>query len=175
MIAQTVPVLLAFGANLGDRAQSIRDAQRELGAHEQVTELRVSPLRETIAFGLDGPDLNAPKYLNGVATLVTTLSPDELLALVQRIEHQHGRTREVRWGDRTLDIDIITYGGRVVNTEHLSIPHPAAHERDFVLAPWLALDPNAVLMGHGRVVDVLERLGDTTAPFDGSDPRDELS
>nr|WP_309478079.1 2-amino-4-hydroxy-6-hydroxymethyldihydropteridine diphosphokinase [Leucobacter luti] len=67
-------------------------------------------------------------------------------------------------GDRTLDIDIILFGGRVIQDERLTVPHPRAHERDFVLAPWLALDPNAVLMGHGRVAELLHRIGDTTAP-----------
>lgn len=170
MIAQVVPAMLAFGANLGDRAQTIRDAQRELAASPGVTELTVSPLRETIAFGPAGPDPDAPKYLNGVATLTTTLSARALLELVQGIETAHGRTREVRWGDRTLDIDIILYGGKVVREPDLEIPHPRTHERDFVLSPWNDLDPHAVFMGHGRVRDLLDRLGDTTTPYTGADP-----
>lgn len=175
MIAQVVPVLLAFGANLGERAQTIRDAQRELQSTPGIAELRTSPLRETIAFGLHGPDLEAPRYLNGVATLTTTLAPRELLQIVQRIETDHGRTRDERWGDRTLDIDIILYGGKVVREEGLEIPHPRAFERDFVLSPWVALDPHAVFMGHGRVADMLERLGDTTSPYSGADPREGLT
>lgn len=168
MIAQVVPVLLAFGANLGDRGETIAAAQHEIAAAAGVEDLTASPLRETVALTPSGPDLDAPRYLNGVATAQTTLAPHELLDLMQAVEERHGRTRDVRWGDRTLDIDLILYGGRVIQDERLMVPHSRAHERDFVLAPWLALDPNAVLMGHGRVADLLDRIGDTTQPFEGA-------
>ena len=171
MIAQLVPVLIAFGANLGDRGETIRAAQRELAAVPGISNLVVSPLRETIALTTRGPDPLAPRYLNGVATADTTLDPLALLDAVQRIEREHGRVRDKRWGDRTLDIDLILFGGRVISDERLKLPHPRAHERDFVLAPWLDLDPNAVLMGHGRVSELLARVGDTTRPFAEVDPR----
>ncbi|UOQ60079.1 2-amino-4-hydroxy-6-hydroxymethyldihydropteridine diphosphokinase [Leucobacter rhizosphaerae] len=170
MIAQRVPVLLAFGANLGDRGETIRAAQREIAAARGVSELVASPLRETIALTADGPDESAPRYLNGVATAETTLHPHQLLDLLQSVEASHGRVRTEHWGDRTLDIDIILYGGRVVSDARLQIPHPRAFERDFVLAPWLDLDPEAVLMGHGRVAALLARVGDTTRSFE--EPRD---
>ncbi|QIK62839.1 2-amino-4-hydroxy-6-hydroxymethyldihydropteridine diphosphokinase [Leucobacter viscericola] len=166
MIAQQMPVLLAFGANLGDRGETIRAAQRELASAAGISDLNASPLRETIALTLDGPDPDAPRYLNGVATATTTLRPHELLDLLQTVESAHGRTRDERWGDRTLDIDIITFGGRSISDDRLHVPHPRAHERDFVLAPWLELDPHAVLLGHGRVAELLERIGDTTRPFE---------
>ncbi|QAB17025.1 2-amino-4-hydroxy-6-hydroxymethyldihydropteridine diphosphokinase [Leucobacter muris] len=165
MIAQIVPVLLAFGANLGDRGETIRAAQRELAETGGIRDLRASPLRETIALTTHGPDPDAPRYLNGVAIAETAMPPHALLDIVQRIEAQHGRVRDERWGDRTLDIDLILYGGRVISDERLTVPHPRAHERDFVLAPWLDLDPGAVLMGHGRVADLLARIGDTTRPL----------
>lgn len=165
MIAQVVPVLLAFGSNLGDRGETIRAAQLELEGAPGLTRFQASPLRETVALTLDGPDPDAPKYLNGVATAVTTLAPLELLDLIQRIENAHGRVRDVHWGDRTLDIDLILFGGRAIHNDRLTVPHPRAHERDFVLAPWLDLDPDAVLMGHGRVAELLGRIGDTTSPF----------
>lgn len=168
MIAQVVEVLLAFGANLGDREQTIKSAQASIANAAGISEFKASPLHETIAFGLEGPDETAPKYLNGVASATTTLGPHELLDLLQGIENEYGRTREKRWGDRTLDIDIITYGGRVIKDERLQVPHPRAHERDFVLAPWLGLDPNAVLMGRGRVADILARIGDTTTLFESA-------
>jgi 2-amino-4-hydroxy-6-hydroxymethyldihydropteridine diphosphokinase len=168
MIAQRVPVLLAFGANLGDRGETIRAAQRELAAAEGISEFRASPLRETIALTAEGPDPEAPRYLNGVATAVTGLQPHALLDLIQSIESLHGRVRDTRWGDRTLDIDIITYGGRSISDERLQVPHPRAHQRDFVLAPWLDLDPQAVLLGHGRVAELLKRSGDTTRTFEES-------
>ncbi|KUF06445.1 2-amino-4-hydroxy-6-hydroxymethyldihydropteridine diphosphokinase [Leucobacter sp. G161] len=165
MIAQVVPVLFAFGSNLGGRGDTIRAAQRELAATEGIANFTASPLRETVALTLAGPDPLAPKYVNGVAVADTTLGPHALLDVMQRLEHEFGRVRGERWADRTLDIDLILFGGRVISDERLTVPHPRAHERDFVLAPWLALDPNAVLMGHGRVAELLERIGDTTAPF----------
>lgn len=168
-----MPVLLAFGANLGDRGETIAEAQRQIAEAEGVEHFVASPLRETIALTPSGPDPESPRYLNGVATAQTTLGPHELLELLQRVEDRHGRVRDVRWGDRTLDIDLILYGGRVVKDERLIVPHPRAHERDFVLAPWLALDPDAVLMGHGRVADLLDRIGDTTLPFSGGGLRGE--
>lgn len=168
MIAQVVPVLLAFGSNLGDRGETIRAAQLEFERAAGITQFKASPLRETIALTLDGPDPDAPRYLNGVATAETTLAPLEMLDLMQRIESDHGRVRDVRWGDRTLDIDLIMFGGRAIHNDRLTVPHPRAHERDFVLSPWLELDPDAVLMGHGRVAELLERIGDTTSPFSES-------
>lgn len=165
---QGTVVVLAFGANLGDREATIHRAQEELAQQPGVRDFVASPLRETIAFRLDGPDPDAPKYLNGVATLTTTLSAHDMLDLVQRIEHEHGRTREVRWGDRTLDIDLIAFGDGVIEEPRLQVPHPRAHERDFVLSPWCALDPEAVLFGHGRVAELLELVGDTTTPYPGA-------
>ena len=169
MIAQEVTVLLAFGANLGDRGETIRAAQREIAAAAGITNFVASPFRETIALRPDGPDPDAPRYINGVATADTTLHPHALLDLTQGVEQRHGRVRDARWGDRTLDIDLILFGGRVISDDRLTVPHPRAHERDFVLAPWLALDPNAVLMGHGRVADLLARVGDTTSPLGAAD------
>lgn len=163
MIAQVVTVLLGFGANLGDRGETILAAQRELAAAPGVEAFRASPLRESIALTPEGPDPLAPRYLNGVALAETALHPHELLDLLQAAEERHGRTRGARWADRTLDIDLILYGGRVIKNDRLTVPHPRAFERDFVLAPWLDLDPDAVLMGHGRVDALLERVGDTTA------------
>lgn len=165
MIAQVSPILLAFGANLGDRGETIFAAQEELARTPGITDLVASPLRETIALTPTGPDPDAPRYLNGVASAVTTLEPHDLLDVLQSIEKNHGRVRDVHWGDRTLDIDIITYGGKVIRDDRLIVPHPRAHERDFVLSPWLAMDPGAVLQGHGRVADLLERIGDSTQPL----------
>jgi 2-amino-4-hydroxy-6-hydroxymethyldihydropteridine diphosphokinase len=165
VIAQLVPVLFAFGANLGDRGETILAAQSEMSAAAAIHNLQASPLRETIALTLDGPDPDAPRYLNAVAAAETTLAPHALLDLIQAIEVSHGRKRGAQWGDRTLDIDLILYGGRVIADERLTVPHPRAHERDFVLAPWLDLDPHAVLLGHGRVADLLAEIGDTTSPL----------
>ncbi|WP_336662465.1 2-amino-4-hydroxy-6-hydroxymethyldihydropteridine diphosphokinase [Leucobacter sp. USHLN154] len=169
MIAQVVPVLFAFGANLGDRGETIRSAQRALAATPGIERFEASALRETIALTASGPDPDAPRYVNGVATARTTLDPHALLDAMQAIETTHGRVRDIRWGDRTLDIDLVLFGGRVISDDRLQVPHPRAHERDFVLAPWLDLDPDAVLMGHGRVADLLARIGDTTVPLSHDD------
>lgn len=155
---QVMTCVLAFGSNLGEREATIRAAWDDLLAADGIHSLDPSPLHDSVALTEAGLDPEAPAYLNAVAVITTDLTPDELLGLVNRIEAEHGRVRVERWGSRTLDIDIITYGGRVVKTETLTVPHPRAFERDFVLRPWLDLDPNAVLMGHGRVSDVLARL-----------------
>ncbi|MFC4222557.1 2-amino-4-hydroxy-6-hydroxymethyldihydropteridine diphosphokinase [Lysinibacter cavernae] len=160
---QVMTCVLAFGSNLGERETTIRAAWDDLLAAPGIHSVEPSPLHDSVALTEDGLDPDAPAYLNAVAVVTTDLSPDELLDLVNRIEAEHGRVRVERWGSRTLDIDIITYGGRVVKTDRLTIPHPRAFERDFVLRPWLDLDPNAVLMGHGRVSDVLARLENPAA------------
>lgn len=161
-MSETVAIVIAFGANLGDRGQTIAVAQRELSALPGIMAFRASPLRETVALTPSGPDPQAPRYFNAIATARTSLEPHALLDELQRIETRHGRIREARWGDRTLDIDLIQYGDRYISDARLTVPHPRAHERDFVLAPWLDLDPEAVLLGHGRVAELLARLGDTT-------------
>ena len=95
---------------------------------------------------------------HGVVVVETDLEPHALLDLLQRIELEHGRTRETRWGDRTLDLDLIAYGDVRSDDAALLLPHPRAAERDFVLVPWLSVDPDAVLPGAGRVDDLLARL-----------------
>lgn len=163
--AESIFIVLAFGANLGDRGETIIAAQREIAAHPEVSGLVASPLRETIALTLDGPDPSAPRYINGIATARTTLAPHALLDMMQRVENEHGRTRDVRWGDRTLDIDLILFGDQAISDDRLVVPHPRAHERDFVLSPWAALDAAAELPDHGRVADLLAGIGDTTLPL----------
>ena len=152
-----VDAVLAFGANLGDREGSIRAALAALPQHG-VTVTTVSTLIESVAVKPDGEDDSAPRYLNGVALVQTLLPPRALLRVVQSIEAELGRVRAERWGDRTLDIDIITYGTLELDTEALMIPHPRAAERFFVLAPWLEVAPDAVLPGAGPVARLLESL-----------------
>lgn len=151
-------VVVALGANLGDREATLRSALEELAGWEQIRIERVSAFHETIALTPHGADETAPAYLNGAAILTTTLEPLDLLDVLAGIEARHGRVRAERWGDRTLDLDIVDVGGAEAETERLTLPHPRAHEREFVLAPWLEIDPDAMLPGHGRVADLLERL-----------------
>jgi 2-amino-4-hydroxy-6-hydroxymethyldihydropteridine diphosphokinase len=128
-----------------------------LGETDGVTVVAVSTLVETVAIRLDGPDDTHPNYLNGVALVDTTLSAPALLAVLHDIENAFGRTRTERWGDRTLDLDLIVFGD-LVEDGNLVVPHPRAHERAFVLAPWLELDPDAVIPGRGPIRELLERV-----------------
>jgi 2-amino-4-hydroxy-6-hydroxymethyldihydropteridine diphosphokinase len=143
-----------MGANLGDRAETIADAIDRLKATDGVDVVAVSELVETVAIRPDGPDDSHPNYLNGVAIVDTTLSAASLLATLHGIEDDHGRTRTERWGDRTLDLDLIVFG-ELIEDGNLVVPHPRAYERSFVLGPWLSLDPDATIPGRGLVRDLL--------------------
>ena len=147
-------VILGLGGNLGDREGNIRAAVKALKAHESISKVKLSPLVESFAVTPQGIDETKPKYLNGVISLETSLSAKELLEVLQAIETAQGRVRVARWSSRTLDIDIITFGSTMKATKTLTIPHPRAYERAFVLVPWMLLDPQAVLPGHGSVADL---------------------
>jgi 2-amino-4-hydroxy-6-hydroxymethyldihydropteridine diphosphokinase len=165
-----VPAVLALGSNLGDRAATLAAAVDDIDAVDGIHVRTRSSLVETDAIKLDGVDATAPQYLNGVVLVHTTLSPRALLDAVNAIEAAHGRVREERWGDRTLDIDIIDFDGRVYSDERLTLPHPRAAERAFVLAPWLETDADAQVPGAGRVVDLLARATDTVRPYHAAEP-----
>lgn len=155
---QAMPAVIAFGANLGDRAATLHAAATELAEADGVELTAMSGLHESIALKPGGADPTAPGYLNAVGLVSTTLAPAVLLALMHRIEAVHGRERGEHWGDRTLDLDLIDYAGLQQNRPGLSLPHPRAAERDFVLRPWLEIDPDAELPGHGRVADLVAAL-----------------
>lgn len=150
--------ILALGGNLGDRKATIKAAIKDIKALEGVEVISKSPLYESFAATEDGPDETAPRYLNGVIEVETTLKPGDLLTAVRKIETAHGRVRLERWGSRTLDIDIITYGTLIKDGKRLTIPHPRAYQRAFVVVPWAAMDPNARLLGHGSVAALAEEL-----------------
>jgi dihydroneopterin aldolase/2-amino-4-hydroxy-6-hydroxymethyldihydropteridine diphosphokinase len=126
----------------------------------------VSGLYDTVPVG--GPE--QPTYVNAVVTARTTLSPGSLLREPHALEASFDRRREVRWGARTLDLDLVQYGDPSSGTDvtsalpRLLLPHPRAHERAFVLVPWLEADPGAVLRREGRVV----RVADLVAALDTS-------
>ncbi|MGQ4510350.1 2-amino-4-hydroxy-6-hydroxymethyldihydropteridine diphosphokinase [Dermabacteraceae bacterium P13147] len=146
--------VIALGSNLGDSRALLDDAVSALRKLPGSRLVAVSDwLRSAPVGGIAQPD-----YLNGVALLDTCLDPYELLAKTAEIENAAGRTREVRWGPRTLDLDIISYGGLELSDPVLTLPHPRAHERDFVLAPWLSLDAAAQLPGRGPVAELREKL-----------------
>jgi 2-amino-4-hydroxy-6-hydroxymethyldihydropteridine diphosphokinase/dihydroneopterin aldolase/2-amino-4-hydroxy-6-hydroxymethyldihydropteridine diphosphokinase len=161
------PAVLALGSNLGDRGEVLRDAVAALRATAGVEVRAVSPVVESVAVKLTGADPSAPRYLNAVVIVETLLTPHELLAEAHRIEAAHGRVREERWGDRTVDIDIVDFDGLECADPALTLPHPRAAERAFVLAPWLAVDPEAQLPGAGRVDALLAVLGDDTRVAEG--------
>lgn len=135
--------IIALGANLGEPQATLAAAVADLGRELQI--LRVSPLAITKPVG--GPP-EQPDYTNQVIQVRTRLTPHELLDLCQKIEAKHHRTRQVRWEARTLDLDLITYDHLVLDDERLTLPHPRAAIRGFVLAPWSWMDPDAVLAGQ---------------------------
>ena len=159
-----LPAVLSLGSNLGDREATIREAVADIARLEGVTVLAASSLVETGAVKPDGVDETAPAYLNAVVAIRSALDPDALLAALNTIEQEHGRVRDVRWGDRTLDIDIVDIGGLRVDTDRLTLPHPRAAERGFVLVPWLEIEPNATLGAVGRV-DQLPAARDDVRPY----------
>lgn len=155
---QETIAVVALGANLGDRHETIRAAAERIARLPLVSDVRLSRLFETVALRVDGPDPDAPGYVNAVALVTTRLAPEILLGMLHAIEDENGRERRERWGDRTLDLDLIAYGDVVSDDPHLQLPHPRAAERLFVLDPWLDLDQDAVLLGQGRVADLAADL-----------------
>ena len=147
-------VYLSLGSNQGDRLALLSGAVDALRRRPDVKELRTSSVYETDPVGYT----DQPPFLNCVAGLATELAPHALLAVCQAIEAEHGRVRTVRWGPRTLDIDIIAYGELVLDTPELILPHPRAAERAFVLVPLVELDPGARLAGR-TAEELLAALG----------------
>ncbi|WP_432541766.1 2-amino-4-hydroxy-6-hydroxymethyldihydropteridine diphosphokinase [Kineococcus sp. SYSU DK002] len=149
--------VLALGANLGHRAATLRAAVDALAATGGVTVEAVSTFVESAPVGAV-PD--QPDFLNAVVLVRTTLGPHELLAAAHAVEAALGldRATKVPDGPRPIDVDVIVHGDAVLDEDGLVLPHPRAHERTFVLGPWLELDPDAELPA-GRVADLLAGLG----------------
>ena len=148
--------VLSLGANLGDRAGTIRAA---LSALKDDGLLARSTLYETPPWG----PVEQPPFLNAIAVVRDDRDAAGWLARAHELEQAAGRTREVRFGPRTLDVDVITVtaddGTPVLSAApQLTLPHPRAHERAFVLVPWLSLEPTAVLPGRGGVADLVAAL-----------------
>lgn len=154
--------VLSLGSNLGDRMAYLRSAVRGLGD----AVVAVSPVYETKAWG----GVEQPDFLNAVV-IVSDDAVDEWgwLAIGQRLEAEAQRVRDVRWGPRTLDVDIVTVDGVTSDHPDLLLPHPGTPERATVLIPWLDVAPDAVLPGHGRVADLL-----ATVDTSGVTRRDDL-
>ncbi|WP_129360429.1 MULTISPECIES: 2-amino-4-hydroxy-6-hydroxymethyldihydropteridine diphosphokinase [Micrococcaceae] len=152
----TVDSIIALGSNLGESQDTLARAITALANNEKITVEAVSPIAVTEPVG--GPE-GQPNYLNQVIRVSTDMSPFALLRFCQGIEEDFHRVRTVRWGPRTLDIDIVTFGNLFMDEPELSLPHPRAAERAFVLAPWARMDPDALLDGQ-PVVDLAARAED---------------
>ncbi|MBO0823678.1 MAG: 2-amino-4-hydroxy-6-hydroxymethyldihydropteridine diphosphokinase [Actinobacteria bacterium] len=146
-------VVLALGSNLGDRMANLQRGIDTLG-NSGITATAVSGIFETTPVG--GPEQG--NYLNAVVRAQNSLPAREILARCQAAEAAAGRVRTVRWGPRTLDVDIIACGTETSADPDLTLPHPRAHERAFVLAPWLDIEPDAELPGRGPVADLLAAI-----------------
>lgn len=156
----TVAAYLGLGSNLGNRSAYLKMALDRLQAHPEIAIKGVSTVYETEPLG----PLAGGKFLNLVARLHTTLPPAPLLGFCHVIEREAGRTRTVIWGPRTLDLDLLLYGDRILDGTP-QIPHPQMHRRAFVLVPLSELEPGIEIPGHGSAQALLaalppaERLG----------------
>jgi 2-amino-4-hydroxy-6-hydroxymethyldihydropteridine diphosphokinase len=143
---------MSLGSNLGDRVAHLRAGLDLLAARFPL--LAVSPVYETDAVGV----VDQPAFLNRVA-LLDTDDAEALLTAAHDAEEVRGRLRSRRWGPRTLDVDVVSVDAQRSSDPRLTLPHPRAHERAFVLLPWLDVDPDAELVGHGRVRDLVGLVG----------------
>ncbi|MEV0619660.1 2-amino-4-hydroxy-6-hydroxymethyldihydropteridine diphosphokinase [Nonomuraea sp. NPDC050404] len=150
-------VVLSLGSNLGRRFTTLQGAVDTLFDAPGLEFIEASPVYETDPVG--GPGGQRP-YLNAIVVAETTLEPRTLLERAQGVENAFGRERLERWGPRTLDIDLIVVGETVCDDPDLTLPHPRAHERAFVLVPWSKADPGAVVPGRGPVSELLEGVGE---------------
>ncbi len=159
--------VLSLGSNLGNRLETLQGAVDALEDTPGVRIKAVSPVYETEPWGVEPG--SQPTYFNAVVLLKTTLPPDSLLERAQAVEEAFHRVRDERWGPRTLDVDIVSYAEVVSDDPVLTLPHPRAHERAFVLAPWHDVDPEAQLPGRGPIAPLLDDLTRT-----GVTPRADL-
>jgi len=158
-------VVIAMGSNLGDRMDYLQGGLDGLFDTPRLVFVAVSPVYRTAPVG--GPE--QPEYLNAVVIGETTMPARALLERCLGLEDAFGRVRDERWGPRTLDLDLIVYGDEVSDSPVLTLPHPRAHERAFVLAPWHDADPDAEIPGRGRVADLLAAIGTAgVARMDGA-------
>jgi 2-amino-4-hydroxy-6-hydroxymethyldihydropteridine diphosphokinase len=151
MSAAWATVFVGLGSNLDRPASQVRDALRELEGLPDTRLLRRSPLYRSAPLGPPGQ----PDYINAVAMLETRLTPDALLDLLQAIERRHGRIRGERWGPRTLDLDLLLFAERRIDTERLQVPHPEISRRPFVFVPLHDIAPELTLPGFGPLSELV--------------------
>ncbi|MEN5070355.1 2-amino-4-hydroxy-6-hydroxymethyldihydropteridine diphosphokinase [Stenotrophomonas sp. TWI1183] len=147
---------IGLGANLGDAAQTLRDAFQALAVLPQTTLRARSQLYRTPAWGNE----DQPAFVNAAAVLDTALPAPALLEALLEIERQFGRVRDpaVHWGPRALDLDVLLYGEEIIDLPQLQVPHPYLHARAFALLPLAEIAPDATIPGHGRVRDAVMRV-----------------
>ena len=143
---------VGLGSNLGGREATLREALTRLGEFDEIAVVAVSSFRETDPVG----NVTQPRFVNAAAEIETSLGPRELLGCLLEVERSLGRdrSREERWGPRTVDLDLLLYGEETVREAGLEIPHPRLAERAFVLAPLLELDPGLRLPDGRALVDL---------------------
>ncbi|MEU9188043.1 2-amino-4-hydroxy-6-hydroxymethyldihydropteridine diphosphokinase [Streptomyces sp. NPDC048484] len=159
--------VISLGSNLGNRLETIQGAIDALEDTPGVRVKAVSPVYETEPWGVEPG--SQPAYFNAVIVLRTTLPPASLLERAHAVEEAFNRVRDERWGPRTIDVDIVAYADVISDDPALVLPHPRAHQRAFVLAPWNDVEPEAQLPGHGPVAQLLSAV-----PRDGVAPRADL-
>ncbi|MEU3413086.1 MULTISPECIES: 2-amino-4-hydroxy-6-hydroxymethyldihydropteridine diphosphokinase [unclassified Streptomyces] len=148
--------VISLGSNLGNRLETLQGAVDALEDTPGVRVKAVSPVYETEPWGVEPG--SQPSYFNAVVVLKTTLPPASLLERAHAVEEAFHRVRDERWGPRTLDVDIVAYAEVTSDDPQLTLPHPRAHERAFVLAPWHDVDPEAKLPGRGAVAELLSAI-----------------
>ncbi len=144
--------VISLGANIGNPEEQMQLAIAML--LEATDVIALSSIYTTEPVG--GPE--QPNYLNAICIAESDLPAADLLALLQGIEKTLGRERIERWGPRTIDLDLIQYGTILSSAQELELPHPRAHERKFVLEPWFEIEPDAILLTHGKISELLEQL-----------------
>mgnify|MGYP003335655490 FL=1 len=144
--------VIALGSNLGNPTENLDLA---LALLREATEVKkVSSYYITRPVGYE----EQPDFVNAVCIIETELPAMELLNMLHGIEKAMGRERTIKWGPRTLDLDIVQYGSMLSSADELTLPHPRAHERKFVLEPWHEIEPDAILLTHGKIADLLSKL-----------------
>jgi 2-amino-4-hydroxy-6-hydroxymethyldihydropteridine diphosphokinase len=150
------PAVLSLGSNVGDRPANLQGAIDALADTPEVYTVAISSVYETTP--VDGPPEGSPDFLNAILLVDTTLSVAMLLDRAQAVEAAFGRERGDKNAPRTLDVDLIVVGDRLSDTEELTLPHPRAHLRAFVLVPWHEIDQQASIPGKGKIADLLTDL-----------------
>ena len=144
--------VISLGSNIGEPKENLDLAIALLREATEV--LKVSSYYVTKPVGYE----DQPDFVNAVCIIESELPTIELLKMLNGIEKAMGRERTIKWGPRIIDLDIIQYGSLLSNAAELTLPHPRAHERKFVLEPWYEIEPDAVLLTHGKIADLLSKL-----------------